>query len=157
MQVILQICYVRRLKHARLVNEMKFAFLILGICVCYIAIIAIIVTTVQFVYLSIEYAKKFSNKAKRKSKKYWVAFPFKVGDKVWISKPCLIGWETTEAKVRSGTVRGVSKVAGGICISFSPDEDPEPRMWSNYSPKDIYLTKEAAERAFEQEHKEAVE
>lgn len=133
---------------------MKTVFLILFLYICCLTIIVI---TVEFVDLTVEYVKKISNKAKRKSKKYWVAFPFKVGDKVWISKPCLIGWETTEAKVRSGTVRGVSKVAGGICISFSPDEDPEPRMWSNYSPKDIYLTKEAAERAFKQEHKEVME
>ena len=123
----------------------------------YLLFLSVVIVTVQFVEAAVEIIKKFADKTRRKSKKYWVAFPFKVGDKVWISKPCLIGWETTEAKVRSGTVRGVSKVAGGICISFSPDEDPEPRMWSNYSPKDIYLTKEAAERAFEQEHKEVVE
>lgn len=123
----------------------------------YLLFLSVVIVTVQFVEAAVEIIKKFADKTRRKNKKYWVAFPFKVGDKVWISKPCLIGWETTEAKVRSGTVRGVSKVAGGICISFSPDEDPEPRMWSNYSPKDIYLTKEAAERAFEQEHKEVVE
>lgn len=123
----------------------------------YLLFLSVVIVTVQFVEAAVEIIKKFADKTRRKSKRYWVAFPFKVGDKVWISKPCLIGWETTEAKVRSGTVRGVSKVAGGICISFSPDEDPEPRMWSNYSPKDIYLTKEAAERAFEQEHKEVVE
>lgn len=123
----------------------------------YLLFLSVVIVTVQFVEAAVEIIKKFADKTRRKSKRYWVAFPFKVGDKVWISKPCLIGWETTEAKVRSGTVRGVSKVAGGICISFSPDEDPEPRMWSNYSPKDIYLTKEAAERAFKQEHKEVVE
>jgi hypothetical protein len=127
------------------------------VALLYLLFLSVVIVTVQFVEAAVEIIKKFSNKTSRKSKRYWVAFPFKVGDKVWISKPCLIGWETTEAKVRSGTVRGVSKVAGGICISFSPDEDPEPRMWSNYSPKDIYLTKEAAERAFEQEHKEVVE
>lgn len=123
----------------------------------YLLFLSVVIVTVQFVEAAVEIIKKFADKTRRKSKRYWVAFPFKVGDKVLISKPCLIGWETTEAKVRSGTVRGVSKVAGGICISFSPDEDPEPRMWSNYSPKDIYLTKEAAERAFEQEHKEVAE
>ncbi len=120
-------------------------------------IVTLVRKHLPFVEAAVEIIKKFADKTRRKSKRYWVAFPFKVGDKVWISKPCLIGWETAEAKVRSGTVRGVSKVAGGICISFSPDEDPEPRMWSNYSPKDIYLTKEAAERAFKQEHKEVVE
>ena len=127
------------------------------VALLYLLFLSVAIVTVQFVEAAVEIIKKFADKTRRKSKRYWVAFPFKVGDKVWISKPCLIGWETTEAKVRSGTVRGVSKVAGGICISFSPDEDPEPRMWSNYSPKDIYLTKEAAERAFEQEHKEVVE
>lgn len=127
------------------------------VALLYLLFLSVVIVTVQFVEAAVEIIKKFADKTRRKSKRYLVAFPFKVGDKVWISKPCLIGWEITEAKVRSGTVRGVSKVAGGICISFSPDEDPEPRMWSNYSPKDIYLTKEAAERAFEQEHKEVAE
>lgn len=124
------------------------------VALLYPLFLPVVIVTVQFVEAAVEIIKKFSNKARRKSKKYWVAFPFKVGDKVWISKPCLIGFEMAEAKVHSGTVRGVSKVEGGICISFSPDEDPEPRMWSNYAPKDVYLTKEEAERAFEREHKD---
>lgn len=121
------------------------------VALLYLLFLSVVIVTVQFVEAAVEIIKKFSNKARRKSKKYWVAFPFKVGDKVWISKPCLIGFEMAEAKVHSGTVRGVSKVEGGI---FSPDEDPEPRMWSNYAPKDVYLTKEEAERAFEREHKD---
>lgn len=124
------------------------------VALLYLLFLSVVIVTVQFVEAAVEIIKKFSNKARRKSKKYWGAFPFKVGDKVWISKPCLIGFEMAEAKVHSGTVRGVSKVEGGICISFSPDEDPEPRMWSNYAPKDVYLTKEEAERAFEREHKD---
>ena len=156
--MILQMCYVGRLKSAQLVNEMKTVLVMhLYYLYCFCVIFAGTVASACLIELTVECIKSVADNIRRKSKKYWVAFPFKVGDKVWISKPCFIGWKITEAKARRGTVRGVSKVSDGLCISFSPDEDPEPRMWSNYAPKDIYITREAAERAFKQEHKAVVE